>query len=78
MMHPRRDANSPQDIGDQMAALKVLQGLTMQNAIGAACSYLLHCAMKHPELTRRVLNEKVIREGFRGMSLLETLTRVCK
>jgi len=77
-MQERKDANSPQDIGDQMAALKVLQGLTVQNAVGAACSFLLHCAIKHPDMTRRVLNEKVIREGFRGMSLLETLTRVCK
>lgn len=63
---------------EQMIALKVLQGQTVPNAIGAACSYLLHCAYNEPETLRRVMNEKVVREGFAGISLLQLINRVCR
>lgn len=60
----------------QMGLLQVLLRETTPNAVGVACSYLLHCALNEPEVLRRVLNEKVIREGFTGVSLLELLNKV--
>ena len=59
----------------QIQALKVLQGLPVSDAIGAACSFLLHCAYTHRTEFRRVMNEKVVREGFSGISLLEVFKR---
>lgn len=63
---------------EQNAALGVLVGLPIDLAIGAACSYLLWASEEHREETRRVLNERVIREGFTGVSLLETFNRVAR
>lgn len=54
----------------------ILQRLPIGDAIGAACSFLLHCAYNHRVEFRRVMNEKVIREGFSGVSLLEVFKRV--
>ena len=66
------------DSTEIMAALQVLQQFKVRNGIGAALSYVLHCAENHPDVLRRVMNEKVHREGFRGISLLEHLNRVCR
>lgn len=60
----------------QMA--KALLELQPHDAIGVALSYLLLAAHRHPEMLRRVLNEPVVREGFRGVSMIETLNRVCR
>lgn len=68
----------PHGVAAQHTALKALQSLPVEDAIGAACSFLLHCSYQHTEMTRRVLNEKVIRHGFRGISLLEHLNKVGK
>jgi len=62
----------------QAQALKVLQGLPVEDAIGAACSFLLYSSYNHRIQFRRVMNEKVIREGFSGISLLEQFNRVSK
>ena len=62
----------------QNRALTVLLALPVSDAMGAACSFLLHCAIHEREKLRRVLNERVIREGFTGISLLELFKRVCK
>lgn len=67
-----------QGVEAQNVALKTLQGLPVNDAIGAACSFLLHCSYNHRGMLRRVLNERVIREGFSGISLLELLKRVSK
>lgn len=63
-------------IESQTQALKILQALPVGDAIGAACSFLLHCVFNHRTELRRVMNEKVIREGFSGISLLELFKRV--
>lgn len=68
----------PDSIVAQMRALSALQQLPLPEAIGAACSFLLHCALNHRTMTRRVLNEKVIRSGFRGESLLDVLKRAAR
>lgn len=65
-------------IAEQMAALDTLRHLNRPDAVGAACSYLLLVAQLDPEMLRKVLNEKVVREGFRGVSLLETFNRLCR
>lgn len=62
----------------QNAALRVLTELPLGDGIGAACSFLLHCAYNHRVEFRRVMNEKVIREGFSGISLLDVFKRVSK
>lgn len=62
----------------QNAALQLLTRMDVGDAIGAACSFLLHCAYHHRVELRRVMNEKVIREGFSGISLLDLLRRVSR
>lgn len=71
-------ASSPegQSIQRQNEALRVLSSLPVGDAIGAACSYLLHCAYNHRTEFRRVMNERVVREGFSGISLLDVFKRV--
>jgi hypothetical protein len=59
----------------QNQLLTMLTDLPVGTAIGVACSFLLHCSYNHHVEFRRVMNEKVIREGFRGMSLLEMFKR---
>jgi hypothetical protein len=63
---------------NQHHALALLTSLPVSDAIGAACSYLLHCAYNHPDIFRRVMNERVVREGFSGISLLALFNRVSK
>lgn len=60
----------------QNAMLKVLQAMPVADAIGVACSFLLHCSYNHRTEFRRVMNEKVIHEGFSGISLLQRFNRV--
>lgn len=69
-----------EDVGvaAQVAALQTLLALPVGDAIGAACSFLLDCAYRHPALLRRVLDERVVREGFRGVSLLQMFKRACQ
>lgn len=62
----------------QTQLAKTLLALPPAEAIGATLSYLLLASTTHPEMLRRVLNEQVVREGFRGVSMLETLNRVGK
>ncbi len=67
--------DSKVDVVAQNAALQLLIKLPLADAIGAACSFLLHCANNHRTEFRRVMNERVVREGFRGISLLEVFKR---
>lgn len=69
---------TPDSAAIQNVALKTLTSLPVAEAIGVACSYLLHCAYNHRVELRRVMNERVIREGFSGISLLELLKRVSR
>jgi hypothetical protein len=64
------------DMALQMGLLTALQAAPTQEAVGVCCAYLLHCADTQPEMVRRVLRERVVREGFSGVSLLTVLTRV--
>lgn len=75
---PPRGSGQPGDPASIEAAqlLIALEQVPVGLAIGVACAFLLHCAETKRREIRRVLNEPVIREGFRGVSLLEVLTRV--
>jgi hypothetical protein len=66
----------PNGLALQHQALQTLTALPVGLAIGAACSFLLYCAYNHRVEFRRVMNDKVIREGFRGVSLLDIFKRV--
>lgn len=72
------EASSPegQSVVRQNEALMILEKLPVGDAIGAACSFLLHCAYNHTTEFRRVMNEKVIREGHGGVSLLTIFKRM--
>jgi hypothetical protein len=56
-------------------ALKLLQSMPVGDAIGAACSFLFQCAQYHRPEFRRVMNERIVREGFNGLSLLDVFKR---
>jgi len=66
------------DVRLQMNMLKMLVDLPLPTAIGVCCSFLLHCALNHHEVLRRVMNEKVVRTGFTGESLLQVINRECR
>lgn len=72
---PLVDSPEGQHVLAQTTAMNVLIKLPVADAIGAACSFLLHCAYNHRTEFRRVMNEKVIREGFTGISLLRVFRR---
>jgi hypothetical protein len=65
-------------LAQQHDLLRAMVALPVAEAIGAACSFLLHCAYNHQTEFRRVMNEQVIREGFRGVSLLDVFKRVSR
>ncbi len=72
-------ASAKENIANQMAMCEMLlHSGSVGDSVGAACSYLLYVANLQPDVLRRVMNEKIIREGFMGVSLLETIQRVCK
>jgi hypothetical protein len=75
---PLKPTARPPDIAAQMAALKLMLSLPTADAIGACCSFLLQASMDHPQSVRAVLNERIIREGHSGISLLEHLQRIAK
>lgn len=58
--------------------MKILTRVPLADAIGVALSFVLHCAYNHPDVLRRCLNEPVVREGFRGESLLTVISRVAR
>lgn len=58
--------------------MKILTRVPVTDAIGVALSYVLYCAYNHPDVLRRCLNEPVVREGFRGESLLTVISRVAR
>jgi hypothetical protein len=79
---PARQAvtETPDDarLAMQVQYAKGMLEMAPQDGIGVALSYLLMASMRHPEMLRRVLNEQVIREGFGGVSMIETLNRLCR
>ena len=58
--------------------LRALLAAPIYDAIGVACSCLLWASTAHPEVLRRVLHEPVVREGFRGESLMSVLGRAAR
>lgn len=62
----------------QAQMLQALVGIGSANAAGVACSLLLFLAENEPTMLRRVLNERVIRNGLSGDNLLNTLQRVAR
>lgn len=66
------------DISAQMRLLKAMQLMPLHDALGVCCSMLLQASYDHPEVVRRLLSERVVREGFSGVSLLTMLQRAAK
>lgn len=62
----------------QVASMQALLRLPIHEALGVACGILLQASFEHPVELRRVLNEQVVREGFRGESLATTIARVAR
>lgn len=67
-----------EEITNQAAMLAALIQLPTGTAIGVCLSYLLHCAYNHHEIFRRVINEKVVQQGFVGESMISVLTRLSR
>lgn len=72
------DKPSDVDLTMQVQYAKGMLAMKPEHGIGVALSYLLMASCEHPDMLRRVLNEKVVREGFTGVSMIETLTRICR
>jgi len=66
------------DIELEAKLLRSLLAVPLHDAAGVSLSFLLHCAYTRPQVLRRLLNEPVVREGFRGESMLTLLTRVAR
>lgn len=75
---PLASSSEGQSLARQLVALRTLRSLPLSDAIGAACSFLLECAYNHTTEFRRVMNEKVIPEGFTGVSLIEVFKRMSR
>lgn len=67
-----------QDLALQSQLLRALLAASLHDAAGVSLSFLLHLAHNHPQVLRRLLNEPVVKEGFRGTSMLTVLTRVAR
>lgn len=65
-------------LAGQAQMLNALLKLAPQDAAGVACSMLLYLSETQPKMLERLLNEPVVREGFTGVSLLETFKRVAR
>lgn len=60
------------------AAAVMLLKLSPHEAIAVACGVLLQASYDSPDMLRTVLSEPVVREGFRGESLISTLVRATR
>lgn len=80
------DVNAPkrltgEDEHIQMQLCSDMMKVGAKNAIGVSLSYLLAISMSGPEaveMLRRTLNEKIVREGFRGESMITLLNRIAR
>jgi hypothetical protein len=75
---PVSDGDQTASLAAQRDLMRLLTALPVADSIGVACSYLLYAALNHPDVLRRVLNDPVVREGFRGESLLNVIKRACR
>ncbi len=78
MAQRQPQTSSPESLTIQAELCKALMKVSVPDASGVALSYLLYCAHAHPHVLRTLLNEPVVREGFRGTSMLTVLTRVAR
>ena len=62
----------------QVQYAKGMLDMTPADGIGVALAYLIHASASYPDRLRRALSEPIHREGFRGISILEVLKRVCR
>ena len=70
--------SSKEEVTDTVIQHQLFQQLLavpVGTAIGVACSFLLFCATQHRTEFRRVMNERVVREGLSGISLLDVFKR---
>jgi len=62
----------------QWHLLQALESVAPADAVGVACAVLQHQAERDPQMVRRALNARIIREGFTGRSLLDYLTAAAR
>lgn len=62
----------------QAGLCKAMAGMSPHNALGAAFAYLLLAAELQPDLVRNLLNERVVKYGTAGESMLSVLSRVAR
>lgn len=58
--------------------LQMITDLPLSDQLGVAIAIMIDAAERQPEVFRRVMNEKIIREGFTGISAWEHFRRFCK
>ncbi len=58
--------------------LNMLEQLPVHEALGITAAVFLKASFEQPDMLRRILNEQVVREGFRGESLITVLTRAAR
>jgi len=72
------EIEAQQSLQRQAQLLKAMVRVPIVDAIGVSLSLLLQCSYDHPDILRRVLNEKVVRNGFSGESMLTVLSRAAR
>lgn len=69
---------SQDSVSRQAKALQMLLALPTHESLGVACSLLLQASYDAPDMLRILLNESVVREGFRGESMATVLARAAR
>lgn len=67
-----------EDYQIQAGLLKALTRVPAHDAAGVCLSYLLVLATQQPQLLRRLLNERVVENGFSHESMLSVLQRAAR
>ncbi len=78
MLAPPIVDSSHASLDRQAALCRAMLQVPMSDAIGVALSVLLQASHTHPQILRVVLNEPVVREGFRGMAMIQVLTKAAR
>lgn len=58
--------------------MKLLVAAPMPDALGVALAFVRYGVTQHPDVMRRLLNEPVIKHGFRGEALITELNRAAR
>ncbi len=67
-----------EDVKMQAQLLQGMLAVPRHDAAAAAFSYLLYMSEEEPDMLRTLLNEQVVKEGFRGISMIKVLERIAR